>query len=229
VTGGVTTILGNFVVQGTQTSLNTSNLKVTDKLIEIASGSTTSAASDGAGIYISGADASIIWNNGITKIDINKGLNISGDIAVSGLVDGVDLVQLSNSFNTISSSLLIASSSFSASIDTINSVNNAQNTFSASVSNSLNSIHTTTASLNTFTGSTYLPFSTSVDSRILSLSSSLGGGATGTRITALETSASLSAITNSAQAGAITGITAFVISLSGSSVGTINQCFKCFC
>jgi hypothetical protein len=145
---------------------------------------------DGAGIYISGADASITWNNNLSKIAINKGVSITGDIAVSGLVDGVELSQLSGSFNTISSSLLAASSSFATSIDTINSVNNSQNTFSASVSAVTNSLQLTTASLNTFTGSTYLPFSTSVDSRILNLSSSLGGGATGTRISALETSAS---------------------------------------
>ena len=191
VTGGNTTILGNLTVQGTQISINTTNLKVADKLIEIASGSTTPAMADGAGIYISGADARIDWNNNLSKIAINKGVSVTGDIAVSGLVDGVELSQLSASFNTISSSLLVASSSFSASIATINSVNAAQNTYSASVSNSLNSIHTTTASLNTFTGSTYLPFSTSVDTRILALSSSLGGGATGVRITNLEATASL--------------------------------------
>ena len=223
VTGGITTILGNLVVQGTQISINTTNLKVADKLIEIASGSTTPAMADGAGIYISGADARIDWNNNLSKIAINKGVSITGDIAVSGLVDGVELSQLSGSFNTISSSLLAASSSFATSIDTINSVNNSQNTYSASVSNSLNSIHTTTASLNTFTGSTYLPFSTSVDSRILSLSSSLGGGATGTRISALETSASLSAVTNSNQSSAITGLLSQVGNLLGGASGTTNQ------
>ena len=158
VTGGTTTILGNFVVQGTQISINTTNLRVADKLIEIASGSTTPAMADGAGIYISGADAGITWNNNLSKIAINKGVSVTGDIAVSGLVDGVELSQLSASFNTISESLLIASSSFSASIATINGVNNAQNTYSASISNSLNSIHSATSSLNTFTGSTYLPF-----------------------------------------------------------------------
>ena len=190
VTGGNTTILGNLTVQGTQISINTTNLKVADKLIEIASGSTTPAMADGAGIYISGADARIDWNNNLSKIAINKGVSVTGDIAVSGLVDGVELSQLSSSFNTISASFLTESSSFASSITTINSINVAQNTFTASVSNSLNSIHTTTASLNTFTGSTYLPFSTSVDSRILSLSSSLGGGATGVRITNLEATAS---------------------------------------
>jgi hypothetical protein len=83
VTGGVTTILGNFVVQGTQISINTTNLKVADKLIEIASGSTTAAMADGAGIYISGADARIDWNNNLSKISINKGVSVTGDIAVS--------------------------------------------------------------------------------------------------------------------------------------------------
>ena len=227
VTGGTTTILGNLVVQGTQTSLNTTNLKVADKLIEIASGSTTSAASDGAGIYISGADASITWNNGISKIAINKGVNVTGDIAISGLVDGTDVSQLSSSFNTISGNLLIASSSFSASIATINSVNAAQNTFSASVSNSINSIHTHTASLNTFTASTYNTFSSSVDNRILALSSSIGGGSVSASIASLLTSAStqmgyIDDLYDNTVYG-VNNLAATASNLAGGAVGTTNQ------
>ena len=48
------TILGNLVVQGTETALNTNQLIVEDKLISVASGSTTSAQADGAGLHISG-------------------------------------------------------------------------------------------------------------------------------------------------------------------------------
>ena len=223
VTGGNTTILGNLTVQGSQISLDVVNLRVADKLIEIASGSANSAAADGAGIYISGADASITWNNGISKIDINKGVNVTGDIAVSGLVDGIELTQLSSSFNTISSSYLIQSASISASISTLTI---ASSSFSITVSesnNRLDNLEIVSESFNTFTASTYSPFSQSIDDRLISLSSSLGGGSTGTRISALETSASLSAVTNSAQAGAILGLSALFVNLSGSAVGTTNQ------
>jgi hypothetical protein len=223
VTGGNTTILGNLTVQGTQIALDIANLRVADKLIEIASGSVNSAAADGAGIYISGADASITWNNGISKIDINKGVNVTGDIAVSGLVDGVELTQLSSSFNTISSSYLIQSASISASISTLTIASSSLSTSASESNNRLGNLEITSASFNTFTASTYSPFSQSVDDRILSLSSSLGGGSTGTRISALETSASLSAVTNSAQAGAILGLSALFVNLSGSAVGTVNQ------
>lgn len=223
VTGGNTTILGNLTVQGTQIALDIANLRVADKLIEIASGSANSAAADGAGIYISGADASITWNNGISKIDINKGVNVTGDIAVSGLVDGVELTQLSSSFNTISSSYLIQSASISTSISTLTIASSSLSTSTSESNNRLGNLEITSASFNTFTASTYSPFSQSVDDRILSLSSSLGGGSTGTRISALETSASLSAVTNSAQASSIIGITSLVVNLSGSAVGTINQ------
>lgn len=223
VTGGNTTILGNLTVQGTQIALDVVNLRVADKLIEIASGSADSAAADGAGIYISGADASITWNNGISKIDINKGVNVTGDISVTGLVDGTDISQLSSSFNNISSSYLIQSASISASISTLTIASSSLSTSTSQSNNRLSNLEITSASFNTFTASTYSPFSQSVDDRILSLSSSLGGGSTGTRISALETSASLSAVTNSAQAGAILGLSALFVNLSGSAVGTTNQ------
>lgn len=232
VSGGNTTILGNLTVQGSQIALDVVNLRVADKLIEIASGSDNSAAADGAGIYISGADASITWNNSISKITINKGVSVTGDIDVSGLVDGTDILQLSSSFNIVSASYLVDSSSFSASISSINNINVSQNTFTASVSGNIAAIHTHTASLNTFTSSTYSTFSQSVDDRIISLSSSLGGGTTGVRISNLETTAStLNGQINTtllnggptATVFSVVRLAATASNLAGGAVGTTNQ------
>ena len=58
---GTVTISGNLNVTGTTTTVNTTNLDVTDKNITIAKGNTSDATADGAGITIdSGTD--ITWN-----------------------------------------------------------------------------------------------------------------------------------------------------------------------
>ena len=58
---GTLTISGNLNVTGTTTTVNTTNLDVTDKNITIAKGNTSDATADGAGITIdSGTD--ITWN-----------------------------------------------------------------------------------------------------------------------------------------------------------------------
>ncbi len=86
VTGGDTIIKGNLIVQGTQTSLDSSILNVADKNITIASGSISSATSDGAGIYIAGADVSMSWNDGNQRLELNKDFSVTGSISSSTLV-----------------------------------------------------------------------------------------------------------------------------------------------
>jgi hypothetical protein len=224
VSGGTTTILGNLVIQGTQTSIDATNLKISDKLIEIASGSTNSVTADGAGIYISGADASITWNNATSKIATNKGISITGDISVSGLVDGTDIAALSSSFHTTSGSY----NSVSGAINTI--INGLNNYTSSSGINILN-LNTISASYLTFTQS-YYSSSASMDDRVTDLEASVGGGGTGisVRVGRLETSASQAALTNSLQANVISSVGAQIgqliqtaSSLAGNSVGTTNQ------
>ena len=63
VSGTNLTVLGDLTVQGTNTSLNTTQLLIEDKLITLASGSTTSLQADGAGIEIEGANKSLTWNH----------------------------------------------------------------------------------------------------------------------------------------------------------------------
>jgi len=52
-------LTGDLTVQGTRTELQVTELRVEDKLITVASGSVNSAAADGAGIEIAGANQSI--------------------------------------------------------------------------------------------------------------------------------------------------------------------------
>ena len=63
ITGSNATMLGNLNVQGTQTALNQASLQISDKTIRIASGSTTSAQANGAGILIDGANVTMSWDS----------------------------------------------------------------------------------------------------------------------------------------------------------------------
>ena len=85
------TVTGDLTVSGTTTSINSTNLNVTDKLIEVNRGGSTAASADGGGIYISGANESITWDNGNSRFNISDDAHIVGNITVTGTVDGRDL------------------------------------------------------------------------------------------------------------------------------------------
>ena len=74
------TISGNLTVLGDATEIATSELRISDKLITVASGSTTPSQADGAGIEIAGANESITWDNG------NSRFNFSDDVYASGTI-----------------------------------------------------------------------------------------------------------------------------------------------
>jgi len=80
---GNTVIEGNLTVNGTASYINTQDLVIKDKLIVIASGSTTGAEANGGGIYISGANAAFTWDNGNTRMDINQALNVQGAVTAT--------------------------------------------------------------------------------------------------------------------------------------------------
>ena len=81
---GNTTISGNLVVQGSATEIQVSELRIEDKLITVASGSANSAAANGAGIEIEGANQSITWNSGDSRFVISTDTRVSGDITSTG-------------------------------------------------------------------------------------------------------------------------------------------------
>ena len=89
---GDVTINGNFTVLGSATEISTTELTVEDKLITIASGSADSAAANGAGIYIDGANESITWDHSNSRFNISDDLNVEGNVTATG-----DVVAFSSS------------------------------------------------------------------------------------------------------------------------------------
>jgi hypothetical protein len=90
VTDGNTTIKGNLTVVGTTTAVQSSTLNVADKNITIASGSTSSATSDGAGITIEGANATMVWNDANSSMVFNQ--KVSSSVGFKG--DGSELTDV---------------------------------------------------------------------------------------------------------------------------------------
>ena len=107
---GNSVITGNLDVQGTVTYLNTTDLIIKDKLIAVASGSATSADADGGGLFISGANASITWDNGNSRMSFNKPLFVNGAFTATSLagtggsITGLNASNLSS--GTVSTSLI---------------------------------------------------------------------------------------------------------------------------
>lgn len=82
-------VTGNFTVQGTVTAVNSTELTIEDKLINLASGSATANDANGAGIYIDGANASLIYSSLGNKWVMNKLLDMgSNNVVTSGLFQG---------------------------------------------------------------------------------------------------------------------------------------------
>ena len=73
---GALTVSGDLTVNGTTTTINSTTLTVDDKNIVLASGAANSAAADGAGITIDGANESLTW------VDSNKSFKLSTRLAI---------------------------------------------------------------------------------------------------------------------------------------------------
>jgi hypothetical protein len=92
-------------VLGTTTQLQISDLKIEDRLIEIASGSTTSVSANGAGLFISGANTFFSWSNAESNMRLSSNLFVNGAVSSSTL-----LVSQTSSLNHISASGQISAS-----------------------------------------------------------------------------------------------------------------------
>jgi len=186
------TILGNLTVQGTQTSLNTTEVFVEDLSLTLASGSLTSTDANGAGIQIAGADVTMSWNHTNQRIQLNKDFAVTGSIS-SSTINGIGNVSLySTSVNSRLVELESTGSNFDGRLDSIE-------TYTASVSTSVGLLQTFSASqyindsssfdsrtdlLETTSSYLYTTFSTSVDSRLDALETD--SGSQESRIVALE-------------------------------------------
>ena len=92
---GDTTITGDLTVQGDLTQLNVSTLNVEDKNLLIASGAADASAANGGGITIDGADATILYSSANDSFQLNKQLQVEGNISGSSF-GGTTLLSSSN-------------------------------------------------------------------------------------------------------------------------------------
>ena len=103
-------VFGNLQVRGTLAELRVDRLQVKDKQIEVASGSTTSAEADKAGLYISGADVNFYWDHPEQRMLLDTDLNIDGNLTV-GTVNGINISAFRNSVNQATGALEVYSAS----------------------------------------------------------------------------------------------------------------------
>ena len=88
---GTLVIAGNLQVDGTTTTINSTTVAIDDLNFSIATDAANSAAANGAGITIGGAAATLLYTHATTSWDMNKPLNVTGNIGVTGTVDGIDI------------------------------------------------------------------------------------------------------------------------------------------
>jgi hypothetical protein len=82
-------ITGGLTVQGNLTAINSTELTIEDKLITLANGAATPAEASGSGIFISGADASLLYTASGNKWVLNKPLDVgANDVTTTGLFRG---------------------------------------------------------------------------------------------------------------------------------------------
>lgn len=93
-TGGDVTIGGNLIVNGTTTTINSTELVIDDKNIVLASGAANATAADSAGIHVDGANADIFYDAPTDTWNFNKkvvapNIDVTGTLTVTGGITGV--------------------------------------------------------------------------------------------------------------------------------------------
>jgi len=81
-------VTGDLNITGDINTVTVTDLDIVDKTITLAKGAADSAAADGAGFSIEGASASMLYSNTGTKFTINKPLDITGALNVTGTITG---------------------------------------------------------------------------------------------------------------------------------------------
>jgi len=84
-------VSGDLDVNGTTTTIDSSVVSVSAKTITVARNATTSSQADGAGLFVEGADASILYSNSGTKWILNRNTVVQGVLTVgtggSGIIN----------------------------------------------------------------------------------------------------------------------------------------------
>ena len=86
-------VSGNLTVNGTNTILNTSTIEVEDINIVVGKLATSSSTANGAGLTFGNysGNATLTYSHSGTKLVSNKPFDVTGNITVSGTVDGRDI------------------------------------------------------------------------------------------------------------------------------------------
>lgn len=120
-------ILGNLTVEGTTTTVNSTELSVNDKNIVLADSAADSAAANGGGLTLNGANASIIYNHLNASWDFNRGIvadsaTINGNVYASSFTgNGQNITSVLTNYTTTDltegSNLYYLSSRFDSDFD----------------------------------------------------------------------------------------------------------------
>ena len=99
---GTVKILGNLQVEGTQTTINSTTVSINDKNIVIADSAADSSALNGGGITWGGSNIvdtpSLTYDHANAEFDLNRKLNVSGDVEASAFSgSGASLTNLNAS------------------------------------------------------------------------------------------------------------------------------------
>jgi len=89
-TSGDLVVTGDLTVNGTTTTINSTTVAIDDLNFSIATDAADSAAANGAGITIGGADATFTYTHSDTSWNMNKSLNITGDLSLTGSITSID-------------------------------------------------------------------------------------------------------------------------------------------
>jgi hypothetical protein len=100
---GKVIILGDLQVDGTTTTINSTVVDISDKMIVVASNATNSSQADGGGFKIGGVNAEFIYNHTNTRFQSSIGIGISGNLLP---INNVSQVPVSfNTFQLVTSNL----------------------------------------------------------------------------------------------------------------------------
>jgi|694.fasta_scaffold03204_10 hypothetical protein len=214
---GNTTVTGNLTVSGTTTFINTTDIFIKDKLVVIASGSTTSADADGGGLFISGAAASITWSNGSSRMEFNKPLGIIGAVSASSFTGTGTALTALNADNLASGTVPLArlsgitTTQLSATAGILNAQLANSSVTVGSTAISLGSSATTIAGLSSVTSTTFVG--------ALTGTASWASNAT----TALATTAALTAGSYLTSGGTFNGSTARTFAVDATDANTASK------
>jgi hypothetical protein len=103
---GTLIVAGNLQVDGTTTTVNSSNLSVADLNITVAEGAANAGAANGAGLTVDGANATFTYDSSNDRWAMNKSLatnlvgNVTGTVSTLSNHDTGDLAEGTNLYYT---------------------------------------------------------------------------------------------------------------------------------